>query len=166
MRIIKSVFLLIGLFVLFSCNTENHEGVAIYPFANEIRPQQLSTTSHLELAKIPFLTENDIISYDKITLDIELTKEGAEKLNKMKVPVSGVAFAVCVNHEPIYTGAFWRDYSSISFDGVIIDTTMVSQENPIIRPELGYPNSSFFHGEDPRASPRIMEELEKAGKLK
>jgi hypothetical protein len=41
-------------------------------------------------------------------------------------------------------------YSSISFNGVVIDTTPVNKDHPIIQLQLGYPDSSFFRGEDPR----------------
>ena len=166
MKLSKRLFLLTFMLTLSGCTAEDHEGVAIYLIANDIRPHQLSTLNHLELADSPFLAEEEIVSYRKATHDIVLTKNGIEKIQKLAVPVNGTAFAICVNHKPIYTGAFWRDYSSISYDGVVINTTRVSQENPTIRIQLGYPDSSFYRGEDPRADPSLLEELEKAGKLK
>jgi len=48
---------------LSGCTAGDHEGVAIYLIANDIRPHQLSTLNHLELADSPFLTEEEIVSY-------------------------------------------------------------------------------------------------------
>ena len=165
MKIVKSILLVLFLLSLSGCKTENSEGLAIYLFANDVEPQDLSILSHLELADTPFLTEKDIISYQENSHIIELTAKGIEKIQKLKVPVHGKAFTLCVNHEPIYTGAFWVAYSSISYDGVVIETIFVSSDNPKIQLQLGYPDSSFFQGEDPRADPRIMEELSRVDKL-
>ena len=166
MKLFISILLITFLPAFSSCTNGNHEGVAIYLIENDIHPQQLSTLDHLELADTPFLTEKEIISYQKETHEIDLTADGIKKLQKMDIPVTGTAFALCVNHEPIYTGAFWKDYSSVSYNGVVINTTLVSQEIPTIRIQLGYPNASFFRGDDPRSDPRILEELQKAGKLR
>jgi hypothetical protein len=73
---------------------------------------------------------------------------------------------ICVNKEPIYAGAFWAEYSSISFNGVVIDTTPVNKDHPIIQLQLDYPDSSFFRGEDPRSNSKIFQSLSERGKLK
>ena len=166
MRSLRIVLLLFVLFALTACSAEKQGGFALYLLADEVTPQQLPVLSHLELADAPFLTEGDILSYQQSSHEIELSATGVDKLQQLDVPVSGIAFAICVDREPIYTGAFWAAYSSLSYDGVVIDPTLVSLENPVIQVNLGYPGASFYRGDDPRSDPRIFTALEKAGVLK
>lgn len=140
-------------------------GFSIYLLAQHVSPQQLAVLSHLELDKTPFLSANDIVSYDKATHEIELTDTGYHKVHGLPVPVDGKAFAVCVDGQPIYAGAFWVGYSSLSFDGIVIDTLRATKEDPVIQIQLGYPGSAFYRGEDPRSDPAIVQALEQAGKL-
>jgi hypothetical protein len=97
---------------------------------------------------------------------IELTNTGYETIHGLSVPMDGKAFAVCIDGQLIYGGAFWVRYSSWSFDGIVIDTTLATREHPVIQIQLGYPGPSFFRGDDPRSDPRILQALEQAGKLK
>jgi hypothetical protein len=69
-----------------------------------------------------------------------------------------------VGRDPIYLGAFWPLYSSLSFDGVVIPVPLMDE--PVIQITLGYPSPSFFAGEDPRSDPRILQALAQAGRLK
>lgn len=141
-------------------------GFSIYLFAQDISPQQLAILSHLELEKNPLLSIKDIVSYTKATHEIELTASGYDRIAGLSVPVDGISFAVCVNGQPIYAGAFWVGYSSLSFDGIVIDTIRASKEHPVIQIQLGYPGPDFFSGDDPRSDPRILQALEQADKLK
>ena len=122
--------------------------------------------SHLELAEHPLLSIDDILSYHQETHEIKLTATDYDKIAGLSVPVSGKAFAVCVDGQPIYAGAFWVGYSSLSFDGVVIDTLFASKEHPVLKIQLDYPGSDFFQGDDPRSDPRILQALEEAGKLR
>jgi hypothetical protein len=142
------------------------EGFAIYLLAKDITPGQLPLLSHLELQPEPFLTNADILVYHLATHEIELTKSGYEKMHALKVPASGLACAVCVDRQPVYEGAFWADYSSISYDGIVINITRVIQGNPRIQIVLGYPGPDFFKGNDPRSDAGIFQALEAVGKLK
>ena len=142
------------------------QGVAIYLLAQEVSPQQLAVSSHLELQEPPLLSDDDIVSYKAATHEIELTDRGYDKVHGLAVPVQGRAFAVCVDGRPVYAGAFWVDLSSQSFDGVVIDPLRATEEDPVIQIELGYPGPDYFHGQDPRADPRILQALEEAGKLR
>jgi hypothetical protein len=166
MRISKTILFLLCALTLSGCGAQNRGGFAIYLLAEGITPQQLPALSHLELADRPFLPEDDIVAYRENSHEMELTAEGMEKVRGLKVPVTGIAFAVCVDREPVYAGAFWSDYSSVGYDGVVIDIDSATMANPILRLQLGYPDSSFFRGDDPRSDPRILSALEKAGKLK
>ena len=141
-------------------------GFSIYLLAQNISPQQLAVLSHLELEKDPLLSINDIVAYRKATHEIELTATGYERIHGLSVSVNGKAFAVCVDGQPIYGGAFWVGYSSLSFDGIVIDTILATKEHPVIQIQLGYPGSAFFRGDDPRSDPRILQAFEQAGKLR
>jgi len=171
------LFLIISIIGLVSCgisqlnsNSINHPnaktGFAIYLLASDSRPQQLPLLSHLVLEQDPLLAADDIMYYHKATHEIELTTTGYEIIHNLQVPVHGKAFAICIDGQPIYTGAFWADYSSVSYDGIIINTTQVIKGNPVIQVSLGYPDSTYFHGTDPRSDPRIFQALEAVGKLK
>jgi hypothetical protein len=142
------------------------EGFAIYLTNPEVRPDQLVMLSHLELAAEPILSSSDIVNYVWATHEITLTAAALERLHALSVPTSGKSFAVCVDGAPIYAGAFWVGYSSQSFDGVVIDATLVTAERPVVQIQLGYPGPGFFRGEDPRSDPRIKQALEREGKLR
>jgi len=141
-------------------------GFAIYLLAGDTPPAQLVMLSHLELEDQPFLSASDIASYTQAAHEMELTPSGYAKIHALSVPVSGKSFAACVDGQPIYAGAFWVGYSSLSFDGVVIDTLSATEEHPVLRIELGYPGPGFFHGDDPRSDARILQALKGAGKLK
>ena len=102
-------------------------GFSIYLLAQNIPPEQLAILSHLQLENRPVLSINDIVTYAKATHEIGLTASGYERIHSLSVPVNGKAFAVCVNGQPIYAGAFWVGYSSLIFDGIVIDTIRATQ---------------------------------------
>ena len=77
----------------------------------------------------------------------------------------GKSFVVCVDHKPVYWGAFWTPISSISFDGVTIWKPFGSQKPDVVTLELGYPSSSFYGGNDPRNNAEAIKSFEAAGKL-
>ena len=101
------------------------------------------------------------------THKMELTREALQRIQELDVPVSGgPAFVVCVGSERIYGGVFWVLYSSLSFDGVVIQLPLVTDDRTI-RFQLGYPESpELFIGKDLRADPRIIQSLRRAGKLR
>ena len=82
-------------------------GFSIYLLAQNIPPEQLAILSHLELENQPVLSINDIVNYTKATHEIWLATSGFDRIQSLSVPTNGRAFAVCVNGEPIYSGAFW-----------------------------------------------------------
>ena len=144
------------------------EGFAIYLLAQAITPNELLQVDidSLNLAEQPILSIKDIVSYSKLTHEIELTAQAYRKMGQLEVPTSGIPFVACVDRQPIYAGAFWIGYSSQSYQGIAIDTLFAQLNHPI-KITLGYPESpELFLGDDPRSDPRIMESLESAGKLK
>jgi len=151
---------------LFGCTSPEGEGFAIYLLAHDTTVSEIPTMSHLELAKEPIISITDILWYSKSTHEIELTSEAYRRVAALEVPVSGKAFAVCVDGHPVYYGAFWTPISSMSFDGVTIELP-IRPEPHIVRLQLGYPESpELFKGEDPRGNREILEPLEQAGKLR
>ena len=120
--------------------------------------------SHVDLADRPLISLTDIVSYSRNTHEIQLTTEAYERIINLEVPVSGKAFVVCVDHYPIYWGAFWTSVSSVPFDGITILKPHESTQR-VIQLQLGYPSPKFFKGEDYRADRAILESLEWTGGL-
>jgi hypothetical protein len=142
------------------------KGFSIYLTRENTPVSELPALSQIELASQPIIAIDDIISYNRETHEIELTADAYERVNKLNIPTSGMAFVACVDSQPIYWGAFWVSWSSQSFDGVTIILPLLSPEEHLIQVALGYPVSGFYSGEDPRSNPEILQSLEQAGKLK
>ncbi len=147
---------------------QNNKGFALYLLPENIKSEELS---NLDIKKIkpagkPFISINDISTYLKNTHEFVLHYEETKRLRKLKVPVSGTPFIVFVGDEPIYTGAFWNGFSSVSFKGVVIDVSNLVGDFPTLKLELDYPplatkNISF----DPRPDQRIFNDLKKNDRL-
>lgn len=160
-----TLILVCTLLILSGCNATKDEGFAIYLTRDDIPPFQMEAMSHIEITEQPIISITDIITYNVQTHEIKLTTSAYERICSLEVTVEGRSFMVCVDKEPVYWGAFWIPISSISFDGVTIWKPLISQELHVITLELGYPSSSFYHGEDPRHNVEVMQSLEQAGKL-
>ncbi|MFC1803888.1 hypothetical protein ACFL0D_08000 [Thermoproteota archaeon] len=158
--IIFGIILLLGYYT-----TSKGEGFAIYLTKDDISPVQIPVLSHVDITKQPIININDIILYNANTHEITLTANAFDRISGLEVPVTGKSFVVCIDKNPIYCGAFWTPFSSISFDGVTIWKPLNSQKSKVIRLELGYPSSFFYGGEDPRNNPDIIKSLKQAGKL-
>jgi len=144
------------------------EGFAIYLLAEEIVTDTIleADLAGLELEVGPVVSLADITAYSKDLHEIELTADAYDRIATLTVPMSGTPFVVCVDRQPVYGGAFWVGYSSMSFNGIVIDVLPAGQQLPL-RIQLGYPESvELFSGEDRRSDPRILQSLEKAGRLK
>jgi hypothetical protein len=137
---------------------------SIYLPAPRVAADQLTALEAIELEQEPIVAGNDIIVYDWLMHEIELTAAAYERVGQLEVPVDGTPFVVCLGREPVYVGAFWPLYSSLTFDGVVI--TVPLTDGHTVQIALGYPSPSFFAGEDPRSDPSIWQSLERAGKLK
>ena len=177
MLIIISIVLVSGILVSSICITSEGEGngegggegevegFAIYLTKQDIPPAQMEDLSHVEIAERPIITISDIITYDAQEHELTLTVSAFERISQLDVPTGGKSFIVCVDKAPIYWGAFWVLWSSLSFDGVTIWKPLTSEEPNVIRLKLGYPCSELYTGEDPRSNPVVIESLEQAGKL-
>jgi hypothetical protein len=130
----------------------------------------LEDLSHVALAPEPILTTADFTAYDIATHVFTLTVAATERIAALEVPTNGRPFVVTVDEIPIYAGAFWAPYSSLSFDGVVI-MMMPGWSAGALFPDgsrtyavtLGYPGSAFYTGSDPRADRRIVDALRVAG---
>jgi hypothetical protein len=78
--------------------------------------------SDLRLDDQPFLTDADILTYSWTNHTMAIESNAISRLPDMKqVGTGGKAFAVVVDGERRYRGAFWGSYSSIShFNPVIL----------------------------------------------
>lgn len=142
------------------------EGFAIYLLAGGMTFADVDAGKPLTLEEQALLTTEDMLAYRQEGHALMLNEAGYQKIAVLGWEAQGKAFAVCVDREIVYTGAFWVAFSSMSFDGVVIDPLEVKPESMFIHISLGYPTEQFFDGEDPRSDPRILDALEEAGKLK
>jgi hypothetical protein len=162
-------FILLLLVVSACCATAQKE-FGIYLLRGEMPTVQFqaSDLDALELQDEPIIGIVDIVSYSQATHEMELTAEAYERVQKlfsMPVDVDGLPFVVRVGRERIYRGAFWTPASSLIFEGVIIMQPFATDRHTVAL-SLGYPAPEAFSGTDPRSDARILESLEKSGKLK
>ena len=164
MRILVPLLLVSSVIGLFSsgCSVQKGEGFAIYLTAQE-NPGEWPPSAAPEITGEPVIAITDIESYDRNHHELTLTQSAIEKLAKLDVPMDGREFAVCVNGEVIYTGAFWTPFSSLTYNGPVIVIPFDSQNTRSVKIELGYPSGSFFTGSDPRSDPKIFAGL--AGRI-
>jgi len=153
---------------LAACNP-SQDNFSVYLVAEDI-PHDVVVKGDLEnlqLESQPLLTAEDILWYDAIAHEMELTEEAFERIAELKIPVAGGPhFVVCVGSERIYGGAFWTPLSSLSFDGVVIQMPP-GADNHTVRIQLGYPEApDLFKGQDLRADARIIQALRQGGKLR
>ena len=163
------VLLVVMALALSGCAPPVAGGFAIYLLAEDVRTADVpwDDWSSLEREEQPIIATDDIVAYAKETHEIELTAAAHERvqgLYTLAVDTGGLPFVVCVGDDRIYAGAFWTPLSSLIFDGVIIMEPFETDKR-VIRISLGYPTPEAFRGVDPRADPRIMQALDRAGKL-
>ena len=152
------------------CAPPKAGGFAISLPAEDVRTADVpwDDLSSLELEKQPIISTDDIVAYTKETHEIELTAAAYERvqgLYTLRVDVDGMPFVVCVGDDRIYAGAFWTPASSLIFEGVIIMQPFETDKH-VIHIGLGYPTPEAFRGADPRSDPRVMQALDRTGKLK
>jgi hypothetical protein len=145
-------------------------GFGIYLVDEVITAQEMlqADVDKLGLEETPIISLDDIVAYDATTHEIQLADSAYQRVGGLEVPVQGLPFVVCAGSERIYGGAFWVSYSSLGYEGIVIDIFPAIANDPgqTLRIQLGYPESlELFVGEDPRSHPRILESLEAVGKL-
>jgi hypothetical protein len=140
---------------------------AIYLATEDVSTIEAMATDlqHIPLETEPTIASKDIVSYSAEWHEMTLTEAAYDRLQALKVPVSGRPFVVCVGQERIYAGAFWTPISSLMFDGVTIWQPL-GGDDEVARIEFGYPSSAYATGDDPRSDPRVTHALRQAGKLR
>lgn len=148
---------------------QDKESFALYLLPPDLKADELAK---LDLKQIkprgkPYITGDEISYYVKDTHEMTLHYEAGLRLKKLDVPVSGRPFVVFSGGEAVYTGAFWKGFSSIGFKGVVIDVSDLKGDYPQLRLDLDYPTRpptaiSF----DPRGDARILKALEKRSVLR
>ena len=121
----------------------------------------------LPLAEEPLISADDFIRYIWDFHSFEVKEELYLQLVALfaqSVPISGMPFVILSHGERIYAGAFWSLASSLHFDGVVIMQPLDPAGGPLFI-TLGYPDQSWFTGEDPRSDPRLQQALDEAGVL-
>jgi hypothetical protein len=121
----------------------------------------------LPLVNTPLITTEDIDSYNWEYNMLNLKEETYADLLALfsgGIPMEGVPLVVVSKGERMYAAAFWSLLSSLSFDGVAVLMPMDPTNAPLIF-ALGYPDETFFTGEDPRHDPKIKNALDEAGLL-
>ena len=169
-RRLAAVLLVLASFgvALAGCRSPNGDGFAVYLLAGDPAPSRLASLSHVEPVGPALISGDGLISYTRATHEMQLSAAAYGAISLLEVPLQGRSFAVCVDGEVVYTGAFVVDIWSGSFDGVVILkplTPEVSLERFSLSLELGCPGPTFFSGEDPRANASRLEALARAGKL-
>ncbi|MEM2110718.1 MAG: hypothetical protein QXX08_02445 [Candidatus Bathyarchaeia archaeon] len=155
MRLGKKLILAVILFLLV--------GITIAAWLFLSPQQQRGFGIYLSESNELVTSEEDIVSYNKTSHEIKLTAEGVEKIKALKVPVTGSPFVIKIDSKEIYAGSFWTSISSLSYSGIVIDTSKIQEDT--IKIEKGYPSLDFFKGEDPRNNFEIFNYLQKKGKL-
>jgi len=161
--------LLLAAVAVCSCLPPAADSFAIYLPADRLSVAEMAQAelADIELQDEPILSVSDIISYTRATHEIELTASVYDKIQRLEVPVSGLPFVVCTGRKAVYWGAFWTLASSVSFEGFVILQHPRESERRVIRIDFGYPSPGLpLDSEDPRADDRLMNALERAGKLR
>ena len=111
------------------------------------------------------ISDDEIVWYNKSSHEIKLTEEGVKKIQALKVVdvTYGEPFVLKIGDQEIYNGSFWTPISSVSYQGIAIETYFYTSENTI-KLQNGYP-AGWLQGEDPRNDPRIFDHFQELGKL-
>jgi hypothetical protein len=151
--------------------TTQTEGFAIYLTKNNIPVDVMPALEQIQIADTPLIAMSDIIGYDDLTYQLTLRGDVSQRIANLGVPTGGLAFAACVNRQPIYWGVIWPGYSSaIAPSSCVIANYPLQQtfhmgtgKNIQMGPyilELAYAGNN-----DPRNSPAIIAALQQAGKI-
>ncbi len=157
-------------FLLIGCSTRPARAtanVAFYLPAQPMSGQEMlaATLSSLDLQADPIIAADEIISYSPASHDLLVTSSAMERLAKLKVPVNGLGFVICVDRKPRVPGAFWPLYSSLSFDGLVVQLP-VPENSARLHLYSGYPDVDSSLPQDPRNDPLLPKAFQDAGKLR
>jgi len=111
-----------------------------------------------ELQDNPIIGINDIRMYYQETHKIELEPNAMLRIGRQ---LTGKPFVLRVGEDRIYGGRFYHMLSSTIYPGVMINLSLMPEEQPYVIIDF-----LLIDGEnDPRSDPRIMDALQLANKL-
>jgi hypothetical protein len=144
-------------------------GVEIYQLENfetESGTDRIIESSVILSAK-PIICYNEIISYNPVDHYFNLTESVKDKFNQEGgLKYHFKAFAITVDKNIVYTGYFWPSYASSIKQWYEMDPILYSENNKLYV-QLAYPSDSFAGNyPDLRNDLRIINVLDKDGKLK
>ena len=137
----------------------------LYSLETALTDAQMAGAGLVDLlgGREPLVAVDDLIAYRLAEHELELTPVAFERIKNLQAPVDGLPFVVVVDGAPVYQGAFWPLYSSLSYNGIAI--WLPPENEGFIQVVLGYPGPDFFNGEDSRSHPLLLAALRQAGKL-
>ena len=171
------LLIILGIYIsLFttSCSKEENmrcfayaEGVDIYlleSYETTENACQINEETAIIKSKA-FISYSDLLSYNSKEYTFAISQDAKKKLMDIQFPVSGIAFAVVVDNEIIYTGYFWPGYSSQICIWTTIDPLHLYSGNEL-RVTQAYPGQ-FANNTipDKRNDGRILDVFRRDGKL-
>lgn len=159
---------------LFACEKTDHEitkGDKVELYLLESYTKIENTRAQIDESTVithdsPLITYSDFLSYDKSEYAFELSDEAKSTIMDLEHSVAGIAFAIKVDDDLIYTGYFWPSYSSASCDWVVIDPMHLYLGNTLLL-RMGYPGPpEGVVIPDNRNDIRILNVFEADNKLK
>ena len=169
----KNIYTLLSflfLFILIGCD-ENEiasgDRVEFYLIEtyNTIDNTEQINEASVVLASEPLIYYEDILRYDQDEFIFEISEKAIAAIEQLNVPVNGIAFAIAVDRNLIFSGYFWPSYSSATCQWIYTDPLMIDFYEGL-KINIGYP--SILPGEiipDNRNDPRMLQVLRRDGKL-
>jgi hypothetical protein len=108
------------------------------------------------------IVETDIEYFDWNNQTITLKESGVQKLGKLKIPLQGLAVALCIDKEPVYGFWLWNMVSSFGCDYIC---AFIQPSSNSLKLEAGLPNN-WFKAIDPRQNEKLKKFLKEKGILK
>ena len=169
----KTISIIVLAMTTAFCALAQPPAVAFYFMKTEA---EFLALAEVELDKVPFLTDADILSYCWANHSMALATNAIAKLPSTRdVGTGGKAFVIVVNGERCYRGAFWCSASSIAHFNPVILTDHYDAKSVVI-----YRMYPTFDGRgpleviadgkksivpDPRDDDRLREAFRRLGKL-
>ena len=104
---------------------------------------------------------DDVVAYDPKTHAVTFSKAGWEKVEKCFADFCN--FEICVQGVPVYAGRFYGTGWAEGTSSIVLMSILNGDREVAI--ELGSPRRAYKGTSDPRPDSRLMEWLEKNGKL-
>ncbi len=166
-RIISFLFFALFLAACAFKTAEPSGEFAIYLPAEQMSGGEILTAdlSKLRLKQPALIAANEIVAYAPGSHNLQLKPEAVERLAIMKAPMNGIGFVACLGKTPIFAGAIWTPLSSLSFEGVTIQTPL-GVSSTQVHLYSGYPSVDDPLPNDPRDDPRLLQALKLVGKLR